>query len=67
MNTKKLRKWTDWFFIAGAILVKIPYTLLITSEGISTSSLQNRSQYVSYSINYYVVKIKPQMAIICNL
>jgi hypothetical protein len=29
MNTNNLRKWTGWFFIVGAILVNIPYTLLI--------------------------------------
>jgi hypothetical protein len=29
MNTTSLRKWTGWFFIAGAVLVNIPYTLLI--------------------------------------
>lgn len=29
MNTNSLRKWTGWFFIAGAVLVNIPYTLLI--------------------------------------
>jgi len=29
MNTNALRKWTGWFFIAGAVLVNIPYTLLI--------------------------------------
>lgn len=29
MNVNQLRKWTGWFFIAGAVLVNIPYTLLI--------------------------------------
>lgn len=29
MNTTSLRKWTGWFFITGAVLVNIPYTLLI--------------------------------------
>ncbi len=29
MNTNTLRKWTGWFFIAGVVLVNIPYTLLI--------------------------------------
>jgi len=29
MNSNSLRKWTGWFFIAGAVLVNIPYTLLI--------------------------------------
>ena len=29
MNINSLRKWTGWFFIAGAALVNIPYTLLI--------------------------------------
>lgn len=29
MNTNSLRKWTGWFFIVGAVLVNIPYTLLI--------------------------------------
>lgn len=29
MNANQLRKWTGWFFIAGAVLVNIPYTLLI--------------------------------------
>lgn len=47
MNRKKLCMWTDQFFIAGAILVNIPYTLLITAGGISTSSLQIRRQPLS--------------------
>lgn len=29
MKINSLRKWTGWFFIAGAVLVNIPYTLLL--------------------------------------
>ncbi len=31
MSEINVKRWTGWFFIAGALLVNIPYTLLITS------------------------------------